>query len=267
MQLLFPQHIYLLRGNHEFEAINDFYGFHSECINNYKSQVLYDSFNTAFDNLPIAAIIDQKIFCVHGGLSPLLTSFTQISTMPKPLKSYDSDLVSDLVWSDPSTENPRYVQSQRGTGVMFGTEAVNDFLETFSLKHIIRAHQCVPMGISCFGGNNLYTVFSCSNYSEGNGNRCGLMFVSHDLDVQVFSLPPVAQLDRRTCAMEKYPPKGFTLTMKKPSLTVTSKKMKSMSNGACKNSSMEKMCLLTRNLQPKQIVPTPLNSKRNVLAK
>lgn len=196
-QVAYPEHIYLLRGNHEFECVNTFYGFKDECSKQYGEKDIYSEFNEVFNYMPLAAIVNKSIFCVHGGLSPQLMSMDQISNLVRPIKSYELEFVADLVWSDPSDENEFYIRSNRGSGVTFGKSAVHEFLENFNLKTIIRAHQCIQSGIGRFDGHNVYTVFSCSNYAEACQNRCGIVFLNDENQIQAFSLPPLDQIDRK----------------------------------------------------------------------
>lgn len=203
-QIRYPEHVFLIRGNHEFECVNSFYGFKDECLKHY-SKALYEEFNTVFSYFPIAAIINNAIFCVHGGLSPQLTSINQFDQLKLPLKTYETDFVADLVWSDPSADNPMYIRSNRGSGVTFGKEAIELFMEAFNMKSILRAHQCVQQGISKFDKYNVYTVFSCSNYAEASQNRCGIIFLNDQLQLKGFSLPPLEQIDRKSTNIEVKP--------------------------------------------------------------
>jgi serine/threonine-protein phosphatase PP1 catalytic subunit len=45
---------------------------------------LWKTFTDCFNCLPIAAIIDEKIFTMHGGLSPDLNSMEQIRRVMRP---------------------------------------------------------------------------------------------------------------------------------------------------------------------------------------
>eukprot|EP00122_Pirum_gemmata_P007273 Pgem_evm1s6671 len=76
-KIKFPENFFLLRGNHESASINRIYGFYDECKRRYNIK-LWKTFTDCFNCLPIAAIIDEKIFCMHGGLSPDLHSMEQI---------------------------------------------------------------------------------------------------------------------------------------------------------------------------------------------
>uniref|UniRef100_A0A1I8H9S6 Serine/threonine-protein phosphatase n=1 Tax=Macrostomum lignano TaxID=282301 RepID=A0A1I8H9S6_9PLAT len=73
----FPENFFLLRGNHECASINRIYGFYDECKRRFSIR-LWKTFTDCFNCLPIAAVIDEKIFCCHGGLSPDLQSLEQV---------------------------------------------------------------------------------------------------------------------------------------------------------------------------------------------
>lgn len=73
----------MLRGNHECAAINKQYGFFDECKRRYSIR-LWKTFTECFNCFPIVASIDDKILCMHGGLSPEMTSIDQLSKIIRP---------------------------------------------------------------------------------------------------------------------------------------------------------------------------------------
>ncbi len=70
-KIKYPENIFLLRGNHECSTINKIYGFYDECIKRYSVKI-WKIFSECFNYMPICALINHRIFCVHGGLSPQL---------------------------------------------------------------------------------------------------------------------------------------------------------------------------------------------------
>lgn len=99
-KIQYPENFFILRGNHESAGINRIYGFYDECKRRYSIK-LWKIFSDVFNCLPIVALIDEKILCMHGGLSPELQSMQQIASMERPCDVPDSGLMCDLLWSDP----------------------------------------------------------------------------------------------------------------------------------------------------------------------
>ncbi|KAL3604294.1 hypothetical protein D5086_005153 [Populus alba] len=95
-----PDKIYLMRGNHEDAKINRIYGFYDECKRRFNVR-LWKIFTDCFNCFPVAALIDEKILCMHGGLSPELEHLGQIKEIQRPTEIPDSGLLCDLLWSDP----------------------------------------------------------------------------------------------------------------------------------------------------------------------
>jgi diadenosine tetraphosphatase ApaH/serine/threonine PP2A family protein phosphatase len=185
--------------------MNSTYGFSAEVSSQYQSRTLYSVFNGVFQWMPLVAILDDKIFCVHGGITPHAKTIAQLRKIKRPLPSYETEFVADLVWSDPSQDCKTFDESARGLGVQFGVKTLQEFLTTMNLKLVLRAHQCIPSGIGRFGGETLYTIFSCSRY-EGQHNRCGLMFLDLHLQIELFSLPPLDQIPRGEALLQRFVP-------------------------------------------------------------
>jgi len=99
-KIQYPENFFILRGNHESAGINRIYGFYDECKRRYSIK-LWKVFSDVFNCLPAAALIDEKILCMHGGLSPELRSLQQIADLERPCDVPDVGLLCDLLWSDP----------------------------------------------------------------------------------------------------------------------------------------------------------------------
>jgi hypothetical protein len=105
--------------------------------------------------------------------------------------AYDSDpMIADLVWSDPSDRVMEYTTNRRGSGVLFGAEAVKNFLANTGLKLLIRAHQVVPDGFALWAQNIGMTLFSSSEYCHLIHNRCGIVYAYPRGKVDMYSISP-----------------------------------------------------------------------------
>ncbi|OHS94420.1 Serine/threonine-protein phosphatase PP1-beta [Tritrichomonas foetus] len=187
----YPNNITLIRGNHEFSHINQMYGFFEEIMIMYQNMTLWENFQELFAYLPLAAIVNNQIFCVHGGISPMASDYGQIEEISRPIYDYDNNpLIADLVWSDPNEQLTTYAENHRGSGVLFGNEALKTFLMNSNLKLLVRAHQCVADGYSIFGNCMGVTVFSSSDYCHIIHNKCGVMQILTKGKVEFFAFPP-----------------------------------------------------------------------------
>ena len=185
----YPDHVWLLRGNHEFSHINRVYGFYEEIIESVESELAWEYFQEVFYYLPLAAIVFDKVFCVHGGLSPNLVNLNELENLSRPIPNYlNLPLVSDLVWSDPTEETPEFAVNQRGSGVLFGNSAVERFLVENKMQLIVRGHQCTANGVHSFANSMGVTVFSCSDYSGVEKNKCGAFNINSLTDITIYSL-------------------------------------------------------------------------------
>jgi serine/threonine-protein phosphatase PP1 catalytic subunit len=139
-KIKYPENFFLLRGNHESAAINRVYGFYDECKRRFNIK-LWKVFTECFNCLPVAALIDDKIICMHGGLSPELMSLDQIRKVSRPTDVPDSGLLCDLLWSDPQKDTQGWGENERGVSFVFGSDVVRAFLRKHDLDLICRAHQ------------------------------------------------------------------------------------------------------------------------------
>ena len=190
-KIKYPDNFYMLRGNHECSYINRLYGFYDECIQNYSIDV-WRKFSDVFNYLPIAAIIEDKIFCVHGGISPELQSLDQIRNIERPLEVPEDGLLCDLLWSDPSPDAIDWEDNERGTSYCFGINQVEEFLQKFDFDLICRAHQAIMDGFEFpFPDSQcLVTVFSAPNYCYEYENKGAILNVDESLYCNFTVLEP-----------------------------------------------------------------------------
>jgi serine/threonine-protein phosphatase PP1 catalytic subunit len=179
-KIKYPTSVFMLRGNHECSSLNRIYGFFDECKRRYNVK-LWRSFADTFNCMPVAGIVENKIFCMHGGLSPDLNSLSQIFAIPRPSEIPDKGLFCDLVWSDPDGNTMGWSSSSRGVSYNFGRDIIRQFLDKNNLELICRAHQVVEDGYEFQCDRQLVTVFSAPNYCGEFDNAGAIMIVSEDL--------------------------------------------------------------------------------------
>eukprot|EP00252_Welwitschia_mirabilis_P024605 TRINITY_DN734_c0_g4_i1.p1 TRINITY_DN734_c0_g4~~TRINITY_DN734_c0_g4_i1.p1 ORF type:complete len:228 (+),score=42.30 TRINITY_DN734_c0_g4_i1:401-1084(+) len=129
----------------------------------------------------VAAVIDEKILCMHGGLSPDLHNLDEIRNFPRPTDVPDTGLLCDLLWSDPSKDVQGWGMNDRGVSYTFGSDKVSDFLRKHDLDLICRAHQVVEDGYEFFAERKLVTIFSAPNYCGEFDNAGAMMSVDETL--------------------------------------------------------------------------------------
>mmetsp|Transcript_34918 Transcript_34918/g.39596 ORF Transcript_34918/g.39596 Transcript_34918/m.39596 type:complete len:301 (-) Transcript_34918:318-1220(-) len=179
-KIKYPENFFILRGNHECASINRIYGFYDECKRRYNAK-LWKTFTDAFNCLPIAAIIDEKIFCMHGGLSPDLTNMEEVRKILRPTDVPDTGLICDLLWADPEPSIQGWAEGDRGVSYSFGPDVVTTFLKKHDLDLICRAHQVVEDGYEFFAKRQLVTLFSAPNYCGEFDNAGAFMNVDENL--------------------------------------------------------------------------------------
>lgn len=182
LKLKYPNRIFLLRGNHESRQVNSQYGFHNECIKLYGHVGVWTLCNEVFDLLPISAIIDKKIFCVHGGLSKNIDLVEQLDLVPRRVELPVEGPLCDLCWSDPDETVQNWEMSSRGAGWLFGKPQVERFLRLNNLSLIARSHQMAMEGFQWYFDEQLITVWSAPNYMYRMGNKATVMKIDAQLN-------------------------------------------------------------------------------------
>lgn len=194
-----PENFFILRGNHECASINRIYGFYDECKRKYNIK-LWKIFTDCFNCLPVAALVDEKILCMHGGLSPDCDDLEQIKRIVRPTDIPDTGLLCDLLWSDPDREVQGWAENDRGVSFTFSEDVVSKFLRKHDLDLICRAHQVVEDGYEFFARRQLVTIFSAPNYCGEFDNAGAMMSVDDTLMCSFQILKPAEKHQRMTQA-------------------------------------------------------------------
>ena len=202
LKVKYPDRIHLIRGNHEDILINSGFGFQNECIerlndDSENDDSLFALINNFFEYLPFAAVIEDQILCVHGGIGANVKKLSDIETIKRPFEvvheaqTRDQKLVMDLLWSDPTDNDeelgiqPNYQRDSNNLGhiVKYGPDIVKKFLNENNLSYIIRAHECVLDGFERFAGGLLLTVFSATDYCGRHGNAGAMIVINQHMQM------------------------------------------------------------------------------------
>ena len=189
-KIKYPEKITLLRGNHESSFMNREYGFFHECKRRYNVRI-WSSFINLFNYLPFAAIIDEVIFCVHGGLSPELNKIEDILNIERPTDIPDTGLLCDLLNSDPKKDVIEYGENDKGYSVVFGEKIVLDFIKKNDLVLVIRGNKVLDEGFEFFAEKHLVTIFSVPNFKGEFDNSAGILIIDESLTCSVKVLRPI----------------------------------------------------------------------------
>ena len=202
LKVKYPDQIHLIRGNHEDILINSGFGFQNECQGRLHDESenddsLFALINNFFEYLPFAAIIKDKILCVHGGIGSNVKKLSDIEDIKRPFEvvheaqTRDQKLAMDLLWSDPTDNDeefgiqPNLQRDSNNLGhiVKYGPDIVKKFLKDNNLSYIIRGHECVLDGFERFAGGLLLTVFSATDYCGRHGNAGAMIVINQHMQM------------------------------------------------------------------------------------
>ena len=240
MKITHPDSFFLIRGDHEFNSVCSVNGFKNEIINDdlptensettnpdqnkntdqsssftkssisYKyTEKLYTSILKVFSYLPIAAIVNNTTFCVHGGLSPKLHHVDTLNKLiQRPIYFFEDNLlVSDLVNGDPS-DNSRgmFIKNPSGRGYLFNQESISIFLRDNSLTRIIRSHQKIQNGSMRSFNDRCITVYSASSYDKFENISSAIIELFQKNDAfRITTFFPIRRFSRKDAVFYKVP--------------------------------------------------------------
>jgi protein phosphatase len=198
LKIIWPDEVHLIRGNHEFHFLCSQGGFMQQICDCYTNYKLYSAATSSFAHIPLAALINSTILCVHGGIGPSVSSLDQIRSIPRPVADFGNDALDAVVWSDPSDATETFARSQtRGAGYIFGNKAFTAFLKRAKVSLVLRAHEVVSAGYAEHFDGTLITVFSASNYGGLIGNQGAVVEIAKDGSYTPRQFAPLPWLRRR----------------------------------------------------------------------
>ena len=162
-----PDHVYLLRGNHEYyveingkvlapvrpcEAMNE--------IAHLAPKEVFAKYMRLFEALPTSLLFDQTLF-VHAGIpreDTLAERWTGLGSLNDP------DIRFQMLWSDPSEADTVLLELQKANARFpFGKKQLKSFLQRLGVRTLIRGHEKVNEGFRTVNDDpeaTLLTLFS-----------------------------------------------------------------------------------------------------------
>ena len=224
LKIKYPDKIHLLRGNHEDHLINSTFGFYEECEYRLSDDALCDELNVFkiinefFEYLPLVAIVENEIVCVHGGIGSCFTDISDVEKMQRPLPvihealTKEDQIIMDILWSDPTDNDsekgiqPNVIRDSKSYGniVKFGPDIVENFLNKNNVHMIIRAHECVPDGFERFSAGKLITVFSATDYCKRHKNAGGMLLITNNFEIIPHLIYPISTLKVKWIEKDDY---------------------------------------------------------------
>ncbi|KAF7304318.1 Serine/threonine-protein phosphatase [Mycena chlorophos] len=208
LKLWFPHKFTLLRGNHECRHLTEYFTFKRECLHKYSLRV-YEACCQSFLALPVAALVDGRFFCVHGGLSPELFQLSDIINLNRFTEPGSRGLLCDLLWSDPIVnfghedehgvpKGTTFLHNQtRGCSFYYTYEAACQFLERNGLLGIVRGHEAQDAGYVMHRKTptkkfpSVITIFSAPNYLDVYHNRAAILkYANKNITIRQYNASP-----------------------------------------------------------------------------
>lgn len=180
-KILYPYNIFLVRGYHEQKNVSKSYGLYDEVLKKYEIKV-WRLLCEVFSFFNMGCIVDGRVFCVHGGISPKTLSLDKLKRIDRFVLD-TNEVYEDLMSSDPQEENG-FRNNKRGIGYLYGGDVTNNFLECNDLTTIIRSHQFAFEGYKFhFADKNVVTIWGAPDFLGKFGNPGSFMRIKEDLIV------------------------------------------------------------------------------------
>lgn len=196
LKLNYPNNIILLRGNHESKDMTRYFTYLIECEYKYNYSI-YELSIEVFYSLPLVCIINNKIFCCHGGIGPDIKKINDINKINRFIEPSSEGILNQLLWSDPHTfydinNEVKFSNNyKRGTAYFYGYKGVCNFLENNNLTTIVRGHEVMEDGYELKkeyhkGIPSVITIFSAPNYCDVYNNKGAYIFYDNHFYIKQF---------------------------------------------------------------------------------
>ncbi|MBP1908524.1 metallophosphoesterase [Methanolobus bombayensis] len=171
MKLREPDTFIMLRGNHETREMNRIHGFYDEILD----EELFQNANRTFEEMPISAVLNDSIFCVHGGIPG-----------PVDLKSINKEEAFPFLWNDPCGCDGMSASIRGSRPQCFGADIFSEFMDKNELSLMIRGHTALFTGYAWCFDRKLLSIFSCPEYIGKSNNASFALLNDNELSIFVF---------------------------------------------------------------------------------
>ena len=194
LKIKYNGHFHLLRGNQEDLEISKLYGLADECKEKLKEDInqtnsIFQQLCNLFEYLPLAAVINNQIFCCHNGISKNGLYLNEIQRLKFPIQVKSCQIAKDLLWNSPAINEKDNISfnknlPQEYKPEQFNANTVDTFLKNNKLKMIIRSHDVCQKGINNSFKDKMLTIFSSTNYCGVYQNAGALIFIKKSYEIQ-----------------------------------------------------------------------------------
>lgn len=210
LKILNRNKLFLIRGNRDSRLMGDFSDLKRQCITRFGVDV-YQAILASFDALPLAAVVNRQFFCVHGGLSPELTSLDDVRAVNRFREPPPFGLMCDLLWADPAGEyaptsrDHFELNNRRECSYEFTYFAACDFLEKNKLLSVVRAGQPLEDGFKMLsvrentGFPTVISIYSAPNALGVAKNKGAILhYDKSELNIRQFTESPASTVSQVT---------------------------------------------------------------------
>jgi len=198
-KVMFPDRVWLNRGNHEDRDMNSKYGFKKDCktkLGSDRGPIVFEAMQAVFEQLPLACVISQRVLVVHGGVGRGEWSLDDLRRTPRPISSDDlqapgNEWIWNILWSDPIEEDAGvntfgvHPSTRTSTCVRFGWNITESFCQRNGLDLVVRSHQVKKngFGFDVMHDDTLMRVFTARDYEHSCNDGAVLSISAVDQDL------------------------------------------------------------------------------------
>lgn len=178
LKITYPHAVFVNRGNHESKEC-EADTFFDECRAIDPSDRLYSRCQMMFCSIPIAHVINDGVFVVHGGI-PRDVDVCKMHKWDRMNPRMNvGQVMHQCMWNDPHT-GLDMVSSSRGLDTWkFGSDITEEFLRRNKLDLLVRSHEFTRGGFKTNHDEKCLTVFSASNYQNLKNDAAVLVFTAN----------------------------------------------------------------------------------------